>query len=391
MNAKSVSALLLAAVVGWPALAAGETVKIGYIDPFSGGFAIFGKHKKDGFELALDHLGRKMAGRDVEVIYGDTQRKPDVARQLVERLMKRDRVHVIAGVMFSNVLAAVQRPVVRNKTILVSNNAGWSGMAGKHCSRYFFSTSWQNDQMPEAMGELLNRDKPGDVFLLSANYQAGKDMLAGFERYYQGKIAGRILYRPGQRDFQAEISQIRAARPGAIFAFVPGPWGVAFVKQYRAAGLNETIPLYTVFSIDFLTLSGHGKSAIGTFHTTYWNQDSEDPVNRRFVEDFRRKYGYFPSQYSAQAYDSAMLIDAGVRGAKGDPSDTEAMVEAMEKGFPSTRGPFAFNVNHFPIQNFYKREVVAGADGDPTIVTRSVVFENHKDAYYKECDPRRMM
>ena len=382
------AAALLAAAAA-PASAA--EVRIGFLNVFSGGLAIVGKHAKDGFELGLDHLGRKLGGNDVEVIYGDTQRKPDVGRQLVDKMLKRDRVHFVVGITLSNVLAAVQKPVVRSRTILVSTNAGWSGMAGKHCSAYFFSTSWNNDQISEAMGQLMNGEGIDNVFLIAANYQAGKDMLTGFERLYKRKIAGRILYRLGQRDYQAEISQIRAAGPSALFGFVPGPMGVAFVKQYRASGLDKQVPLYLVLSVDHLTLPGHGKAAIGTFHTNYWDVSSDRPDNRRFIEDYVKKYGYHPSSLAAQNYDAPFLIDAGLRAVGGDPEKTAGMIRAMEKvAYLPSRGKFRYNRNHVPIQNFYKREVVADADGNPEIVTRGVVLEDHADAYVDQCPAENM-
>ena len=368
------------------AVAQDEEIRIGYINTFSGGAAIYGKHQKDGLELALDHLGRKIGGLDVKMIYSDDQRKPDVGLQQADKLLKKDKAHVIAGIIWSNVLAAVQRRVVRAKKILISTNAGWSAMAGKNCSPYFFSTSWNNDQGAEAMGQLMNQEKLDNVFLISANYQAGKDMLTGFERTYRGNVAGRILYRLGQRDYQAEISQIRAAKPTALFGFVPGLMGIAFIKQYHAAGLGKTIPFYSVLTVDYLTLKGHGKAAIGTYHTAYWNNSSEDPVNQRFIKDFKAKYGYHPSMLSAQAYDMPLLVDSGVKAVGGNLSDVRGMIEAMEKAdFASVRGKFTYNMNHIPIQTFYRREVRADANGDPVIVTTGPVLENHKDAYYEQC------
>lgn len=373
-------------VVGTPAVYAADTVKIGFMNTFSGRAAVFGKHAKDAFELGLDHLGRKMGGLDVEVIYADDQRKPDVARQEVDALLKKHRVNFVAGITWSNILAAVQKPVVRSKTFLISTNAGWSGMAGKQCSPYFFSTSWNNDQTPEAMGKLLQDESIDNVYLLTANYQAGKDMLKGFGRYYKKNVAGQILYKLGQTDFQAEISQVRAAKPGAIFGFFPGGMGIAFVKQYKAAGLDKVAPLYTVFTVDHMTLPAHGKAAIGTFHTNYWAPDSDLPANQKFVKDFVAKYNYHPAHYAAQAYDAALLIDSAVKAVGGDLSNKDGMRDAMRKAdFDSVRGKFTYNTNHIPIQNFYKREVVADADGNPQIVTRGVVFENHKDAYYTDC------
>ena len=308
--------LILATVLaaGTTVVQAADTVKIGFLNTFSGKAAIFGKHQKDGFELALDHLDRKMNGLDVEVIYGDDQRKPDVGRQEVDAMLKKHRVNFVAGITWSNILAAVQKPVVRSETFLISTNAGWSGMAGKHCSPYFFSSSWNNDQTPESMGKLLQDEPIDNVYVLSANYQAGKDMVAGFERFYQKNVTGKIFYKLGQTDYQAELSQVRAAKPGAIFGFFPGGMGIAFVKQYKASGLDANIPLYTVFTVDHMTLKAHGKAAIGTFHTNFWNIDSDLPANQRFIKDYIAKYGYHPSNFSAQAYDGALLIDSAVRG-----------------------------------------------------------------------------
>ncbi len=386
MQAKLLGLAVLVIVASSPAIAQ-DQVKIGFINTFSGSRAVFGKHQKDGFELALDHLGRKIGGLEVEVIYGDDQAKSDVGRQQAEEMVKRHKVHFVAGITWSNVLAAIQKPVTRSKTFLVSTNAGWSGMAGKHCSPFFFSTSWNNDQTPEAMGKLLQDEPIDNVFLISANYQAGKDMIRGFQRYYKKSVAGKILYKLGQMDYQAELSQIRAAKPGAVFGFLPGGMGIAFIKQYRAAGLHQTIPLYTVFTVDYLTLKGHGKNAIGTFHTNYWDLDADNPVNQRFIKDYMQKYGYHPSHFAAQAYDAPFLFDSAVRAVNGDLSNKDGMRQAMRQAdFPSVRGKFTYNVNHFPIQNFYKREVIADANGNPKIVTRGVVFERHKDSYYKACN-----
>ena len=234
------------------------------------------------------------------------------------------------------------------------------------------------------MGKLMSDEKIKNVFEVSVNYQAGKDMLKGFERYYKADTAGRILVRLGQTDYQAEISQIRAAKPGAIFAFLPGGMGLAFTKQYRAAGLD--IPFYSAFTIDWLTLKAHGKNAIGTYHTNFWDIDSKHPQNQKFLTGFIEKYGYHPSSYAAQAYDMPFLLNDAINAVKGDLSNQKGMMEQMEKAeFPTVRGHMAYNFNHVPIQNFYKREVIADADGNPKIVTRGIVFKDHKDAYSKAC------
>lgn len=369
--------------------ATAETLKIGHINTFSGGAAIFGKHQRHAVELAMKHLGGKIGGLETEIIWGDDQRKPDVGKQVADKMVKKDKVHFVTGIIWSNILAAVQRTVVRSKTFLISTNAGWSGMAGKHCSPYFFSTSWQNDQTPEAMGKLMQDEGVDNVFMLSPNYQAGKDMLVGFQRYYKRNVVGQKLFRLGQRDFAAEIAQIRAAKPNAIFAFAPGGMGVGFVKQWKASGLSDRIKLYDVFTVNYLSLSGLGDAAVGTFHTAYWGPDLDNAANKKFVADYEKSYGYTPSIFSAQAYDMPFLVDSAVRAVGGNLKDKKGLIKAMEKAdYKSTRGPYTYNTNHFPIQNFYKREVIK-ENGKVKIVTRGAVFKNHGDSYAKNCKMRK--
>ena len=364
-----------------------EGVKVGFMNGFPGGRGIFGRYQWEGFMLAVeDHLGGKLGGLTAEVIKKDTQHKPDVGRQVMNEYIKKDRVSFVAGITWSNVLAAVWKQALNSKTFLISTNAGWSGMDGKNCNPYFFRASWNNDMIPEAMGKLMRDEGVSDVFELSANYQAGKDMLAGFNRQYQQKTKGKILYKLGQSDWQAEISQIRAIKPKAIFAFLPGAMGVSFMKQYKASGLDKAVKLYTVYTVDYGTLKAHGKNAVGSYHTTIWNSDSKDEVNQRFIKDYIKKYGHHPSMFSLQGYDGALLIDLGVRGAKGDLKDHDAIRNAMRTAdIKSPRGKFSYNVNHSPIQDYYKREVIADADGNPKIVVRGKVFAQAKDSHYTKC------
>ena len=364
-----------------------DKVKIGFVSTHTGGAAVLGKHQKDGFDLGLEKLNNKLGGLDVEVIYGDDQQKADIGRQVVDKMLERDKVDFVTGIIWSNVLMAVQQKVVRNETFLITTNAGAAPMAGKRCSKYFFSTSWNNDQTPEAMGKLMQDEGLDNVYLMAPNYQAGKDMLAGFQRYYKRKVSGQILTKLGQKDFQAELSQVRAAKPGALFIFQPGGMGIAFMKQWAASGLGKSLPLYTVFTIDEATLPAIGEAAIGTYHTSYWGPDLDNAANKDFVASFQKKYNYMPSAFAAQAYDMPFLLDSGIRAVGGDLSNKDGLIAAMEKAdYDSVRGRYTYNINHIPIQNFYKREVIRGADGKPTIVIRGAVFENHKDSYYKECN-----
>ena len=384
---KLLFALACAACLATLPATAQEKLRIGYISTLSGPQTILGKNQKDGFELGIEALGGKIGGLDVDVSFGDDQAKPDIGVQLADRMVKRDHVHFVAGVIWSNVLLAVAPMVLDSNVFLLSTNAGTSPLAGKQCHKDFFTTSWQNDQTPEAMGKLMQEAGVKNVYEIAPNYQAGKDILTGFERYYKGGIKGQILFKLTQQDFQAELSQIRAARPDAVFVFAPGAWGISFFKQYEASGLRTQTKLYSTFSIDESTLPAIGEAALGSYLTSFWSHDLDFPQNRKFVDSFRKKYGYDPSLLAAQAYDAPFLLDSAIRAVKGDLKNRDGIRKAMEKAdFPSVRGPFKYNTNHFPIQNFYKVEVVRSPAGKIELKNRGIVFKDHKDAYAKECN-----
>jgi branched-chain amino acid transport system substrate-binding protein len=376
---------LAAALAANPA-AAQQSLKVGFIATFSGPGGVLGQHLYDGFMLGVEHAGGKLGGIATEVIKEDDQLKPDVGLQAARKLLEKDKVDVVTGIVFSNVMMAVFKPVIDEGTILVSANAGPSQIAGKQCSPLYFSTSWQNDQPHEAMGKYLQDKGVKRVYLMAPNYAAGKDALTGFKRYYKGEIVGEVYTTVNQPDYAAEISQVRSANPEALYVFYPGGMGINFIKQYAQAGLTQQVPVYSAFTVDTTSLEAQGDAAIGTFQTAFWNVDLKNPQNEKFVADFKKKYNYVPSTYSAQAYDAAQLLDAAIKGAGGKVSDKKALAAAIKKAeFKSVRGPFKFNNNNFPVENFYLLETVKGTDGKLAQVTRATVFENHGDAYAGEC------
>ena len=219
---------------------------------------------RNSFELALDHLGRKMGGKPVEVIYEDDGQKPDVGKQKTEKLVQSDKVDFIAGYIWSNVLLASLKTAVDAKTFLISANAGPSQLAGDLCSPYVFSTSWQNDQTPQAMGLYMNQKGVKSVFLIGPNYAAGKDMLAGVKSTFKGEVVGEeYTVWPSQLDFSAELTKAKNSKAESIFVFYPGAAGVQFLNQYAQAGIKAQIPLYTAFTIDELSLPLQKDNAIG--------------------------------------------------------------------------------------------------------------------------------
>lgn len=379
--------LCLTAALALSAGAAGaQDVRVGFLNTFTGGGAVIGEEMKKAWELALEHLQGKLGGMKAVTFYGDDQLKPEAGIAAVEKFLRQDKVHFVAGPIWSNVMIAIKDRVLASNAILVSTNAGPSQLAGRDCSPYFFSTSWQGDQVPEAMGQLMNGEKLADVLLMAPNYQAGKDVLAGFERFYKGKVSDRVLFKLGTTDYQAEFAAIRAKKPAGVFVFAPGAMGTAFMKQWAAAGLGREIGLYTVFVINHLSLPAVGESALGSYFADYWNAESSTPANRRFIKAFMAKHKAHPSHFAAQAYDAAFLIDSGVRGAKGKVDDRKVLAAALRKAdYESIRGKFSFNVNGFPIQDYYKFSVVKGPGGAPAIKTEGVVFRAHKDAYHGAC------
>jgi len=380
------AAALLALLVAAPAQAQQKPLKIGFIATFSGPGGILGQHLYDGFMLAVEQHGGKLGGLPTEVIKEDDQLKPDIGLEAARKLLERDKVDMISGIIFSNVMMAVYKPVIDSKTILVSANAGPAPIAGKLCSPYFFSTAWQNDAPHEAMGKYIQDKRVKRLYLMAPNYQAGKDALTGVKRQFKGEIVGEVYTNISQLDFAAEIAQMRAASPDALYVFYPGGLGISFVKQYAQAGLTKQIPVYSAFTVDTTTMEAQGDAAVGTFQSAFWNVDLKLPANGKFVAAFVKKYGYVPSTYSAQAFDSAQLIASAVKAVGGDLTKKEALIAAMQKAdFPSIRGGFKFNTNHFPIENFYLLETIKGDDGKLKQVTRATIFENHADVYAPEC------
>ena len=287
------TATIAALAFGLPAMAQAP-IKIGFVSTFSGPQAAIGEDMRRSVELAKEHLGGKMGGKPFEIIYEDDQFKPDVGKQKSEKLVQQDKVNFVAGYIWSNVLLASLKTVTdEGDTILISSNAGPSQIAGELCNKNFFSTSWNNDQTPMAMGQYLQEKGVKSLYLMAGNYAAGKDMLAGVKRTFKGEIKGEDLTKwPDQLDFSAELAKVGAAKPDGIFIFYPGAHGVQFLQQYVQAGLKGKVPLYQVFSIDAITLPQQKELALGTLGRPGVGQRpaqrAEQEVRRRLQEEARR-------------------------------------------------------------------------------------------------------
>ena len=368
------------------ALPASAQIRIGFIATFSGPGGALGQDLYDAFMLGVDHGGGKLGGQAVQVIKEDDQLKPEIGVQITQKLIEKDKVQIVTGVIFSNVMMAIHKPITDAKLFFIGSNAGPTPITGKGCSPYFFSTSWNNDSLHEPMGKLATDLGYKRIYVLAPNYQAGKDAITGFKRYFKGQIVDEVYTQVNQPDYAAEIAQAVAAKPDAIYVFYPGGMGINFVRQYQQAGLLGKIPLLSTATIDGTTLPAIKEAAVGAITASPYSPDLDNPQNRKFVADFRKKYGRTPSWFAAQSYDAAQLLDSALRKVKGNLSNAQAFRAALKAAdFKSVTGPFRFNTNHFPIRNYYRVDVVRDASGQAAFVNKGAVFSNHADAYSKEC------
>lgn len=360
-------------------------VKVAFVATLSGPGAALGTQMRDGWLLGVKELGGKMGASPVETLVIDDELKPDVALTKIRAALERDKVDFVAGVVFSNILQAILRPVTESQTILVSANAGSSTFAGKGCNPFFYATSYQNDQAHATMGQVAQDEGYRRVIILVPNYQAGKDAAHGFRSRFKGEVADEIYVPLTQLDFSAELAKIAAAKPDAIFTFMPGGLGVNLVRQYRQAGLAN-IPFLSCFTVDEATLPAQGDAALGFFNSGAWVPNLDNKRNQDFVRAFEAAYGYVPASYAAQSYDAAFLLDSAVRAVGGKLADKAALRAAMERAdFASVRGPFRFGKNHFPAQDFWLSKVVKRPDGKYATETVRKVLTGNVDAYAAEC------
>jgi branched-chain amino acid transport system substrate-binding protein len=385
MNRCIALALCLTALGAAPVVA--EPVKIGMITTLSTSGGYLGEDIRDGFQLAIDQGQGTLGGVAVELLVEDDEREPETGRQAAERLIERERVAIMTGIVFSNVAMAVVPKLVRDNVIYVSANAGPSQLAGSGCHENYFNVAWQNDNLHEVTGQYVNDQGYKNVYLLAPNYPAGKDALAGFKRFYRGGIAGEVYTQLGQADYAAELASLRVAAPDAVFFFLPGGMGINFLKQYSQAGLAGQIPLFgPAFSFDDRLLQAVGEAAVGVRNGSQWNWDFDNAANQAFVAEFRQRYGRTPTLYASQGYDAARLIGSALKATDGEVSDMAALATALRKAeFDSVRGKFRFGKNQHPVQDLYMREVVKLDDGTITNRTLSKVFTDHVDAYAGDC------
>lgn len=384
----AVALLALAVTAAFASQAQAQTVKVGLAMDLSGPFAVGGAEAKAGFAVAMTQLGGKLGGVPVEFVEADTGGSPDLARQVVERMLLRDKIDLFTGPIGSTVALAVGAPLFAAKVPYLSSNTGPSDYSGARCNPYFFGASYQNDAYHEAAGKFASDKGFKKVALIAPSYPGGKDAITGFKRDFKGAVSDELYTKLGQLDYSAEIAQIRAARPDALYFFLPGAMGVSFIKQFVGAGLSKDVALIsTAFSADEDMIPAVGEPMLGLFNTAHWSYDLDNPANKRFVADFREQNnGRNPSFYAGQAYDVLMAMDAAVRDVGGKVADRPALLKAIKAArYKSVRGDFSYGANNFPIQNYYLRVIGKDANGRIANKVIGTVLQNYQDSSSAKC------
>lgn len=360
-------------------------LKIGFLAEMAGMYGAPGQDQYDAFMLAVEERGGKLGGVPVEIFREDTQFKPDVASQVVDRLMDREKVQLFTGVTYTHIALAIYKKINDKGGFLIASNTGPAPMAGEGCVPNFFTTTWQNDQLSEVVGLYAAEQGYENVFALAPNYQAGRDFIDGFKAAYGKPLLNEVYTPVAQQDFSAELSMIQAANPDAVYVFYPGALGVNFVKQYDQAGLSS-VPLLNTATTEGINLPAQGKAATGAINGSFWGPDFDNETSKHFVQAFEAKYERIPSQYAAQAYDSALLIDSALKKVGGDLSDKDAFRAALrEADFDSLRGHFEFGNNHFPIQDFHVFEAYEDEKGRMSVRRVATPMVKAQDKYASQC------
>ncbi len=371
----------------WSGTAAAQELRLGLLTALSGQLSIAGAEQKRGFDIAIEQLGGKVGGVATEIIVADDKGDPGEAAQAANRLIDRDKVQIVTGLPFSHTMMASVRPLLNGGAFVVGANAGPSTLAGEGCHPNLFVSSFHNDQWDIAVGEYMSAKGHKRAYFMGMDYQAGWEHTKAAIRGFKGEKVAEVYTPIKQLDFSAELTQLRAANPDAVFVFYFASSAVAFARQYAQAGLQGRIPLYSMGAFSDPTLfPAQGDSVLGVVMSESWNHQLDNPANKRFVEAYRAKFKRDPTGFAARQYDAMMLIDSAVRAVKGNLADQDALRAAFRKAdFQSVRGKFRFNTNHFPIQDIYVEEVAKNDKGQLYSKLIGVAIKDQMDPDYQKC------
>jgi branched-chain amino acid transport system substrate-binding protein len=363
-GAAGATALVGASRFAAPALAQAAPLKVGFMLPYTGTYAKLGTFIDSGFRLYVDQKGGKLGGREVTFLQVDDESKPEAATDNVNRLIARDKVDVVVGTVHSGVAMAMVKVARDTNTLLIIPNAGANDATGPLCAPNIFRTSFSNWQPNYPMGQVMYDAGHRNVATITWRYTAGAEQMGGFKEGFTkagGKVVEELTIPFPEVEFQALITQLATLKPDAVHAFFAGGGAVKFVKDYAAAGLGKTIPLYGVGFLTDGTLQAQGEAANGLKTTLHYADNLDNPANRAFLAAFKQKTNQDGDIYAVQGFDAAALLDIGLSAVKGDTAARTEMVKAMAAAkIDSPRGPLSFNKGHNPIQNVYLREVRNG-------------------------------
>lgn len=358
---------LLHFALGVAALSAGSLVhaqtkvKVGLMLPATGTYASLGTAIENGFRLYVTEQGGKVAGREVEFVRVDDESDPSKATDNVNKLIKRDNVDVLVGTVHSGVAMAMAKAAKDTGTLLIVPNAGADAVTGSMCAPNIFRSSFSNWQPGYAMGEVMAKKKHKKVVTITWKYAAGDESVRGFKEAFEksgGQVVKELSLPFPNVEFQALLTEIAAAKPDAVYTFFAGAGAVKFVKDYAAAGLKKSIPLYGAGFITDGTLEAQGDDAGGLMTTLHYADNLNTPRDNAFRLSYAKTYKLQPDVYAVQGYDAAQMLAAGMSAVKGDLSKKAEFAAAVEKTrIDSPRGPFSVSKSHNPIQDIYLREV----------------------------------
>ena len=358
VKAACVSALLMLA---WSAQAQ-DKIKVGFMLPYTGTYAALGTAIENGFRLYVQEQGGKLGGRELEYFKVDDESEPSKAVDNINKLIKRDNVDVVVGTVHSGVVMAMAKVAKDTNTLLMIPNAGARAVTGPMCAPNIFRSSFSNWQPGYAMGKVAGERGAKKIVTITWKYAAGDESVQGFKDGIAasgGQIVKELTLPFPNVEFQALLTEIAATKPDAVYAFFAGGGAVKFVKDYAAAGLNKTIPLYGPGFLTDGTLEAQGESAQGLLTTLHYGDGLNLPKDKAFRSDYNKTFKAEPDVYAVQGYDAAQLLGAGFAAVKGDVTKRNDLVAAMEKArIDSPRGTFTLSKSHDPIQDIYLRKVV---------------------------------
>jgi branched-chain amino acid transport system substrate-binding protein len=364
LSGAGAATLAAAAPFPRPALAQRAPLKIGLMLPYTGTYARLGQFIDNGFRLYVAQKGGKLGGRDVAIVQVDDESKPEAATDNMNRLVRREKADVVVGTVHSGVAMAMLKVARDTNTLMIIPNAGANDATGPACAPNLFRTSFSNWQTTHPAGRVLAEAGVRRVATLTWRYTAGAEMMSAFAESFTalgGTVVESLTLPFPEVEFQALLTRVATLKPDAVFSFFAGGGAVKFVKDYAAAGLNRSIPLYGPGFLTDGTLAAQGEAAKGIRTTLHYADNLDHPANLAFLKAFKDKTGEDGDIYAVQGYDAAALYDVGISAVGGDAGQRDKMIAAMAAAkIDSPRGPLSFNKAHNPIQNIYLREVRNG-------------------------------